>query len=218
MRNLALVVAMAATLGGPLEAQTTVKIGTDPGATTALGGLAEISSYVSQTFVAPGPYLRSLSFWFYGGTLETPSDGPWQSGLIINSGLGLGGGPELFQVTLDQTHAGRYDFFFDDLAVVFGAPYSFTIYNTDCGSPDDLEPGTCPVPVTGVWATPSFEVTTSDAYADGYFMGFFGEPDFDRDIRFEATFTPEPSTVLLLATGLLGLGWLARKRRREHVD
>lgn len=66
---------------------------------------------------------------------------------------------------------------------------------------------------------PRYEVTTTDAYSGGnYYASWYRDADLNRDIRFEGTFAeavpvPEPSTWLLLASGFVGLAFVARRRR-----
>lgn len=83
--------------------------------------------------------------------------------------------------------------------------------------------------VGGVLA--NVESTDSDVYAGGAYVytnlppnvftwsTYTGVPPFPppRDLRFEATFNvvPEPSSVALLATGLLGVGGVAWRRRKN---
>ena len=187
MRCLAATLALAAALCGPLQAQTSVKIGTNTGAPTYRYSMADLSNTIGQTFTARGSYLTGFSFWFYGGTLDSP-EGAFFTQLDISGA----GGASIFWSTLDQGHRGRYDFSFDPIRVVFGSTYWIEVLTSNCdGEPDVLD--RCPVPVTGEFTTPSVEVTTIDAYRAGDFIDGNNMAIRDADIRFRATFlTPEP--------------------------
>jgi hypothetical protein len=89
----------------------------------------------------------------------------------------------------------------------------FTVFTNNC---DDHFEAPCDPPETGVFTQPSLELTTTDAYADGL-VYLRGHGDETRDVRFEATFhtVSEPSTWLLMVTGLIGVGIVARRRRED---
>ena len=134
------------------------------------------------------------------------------------------GGQELFLAELDQSIHGRYDFYFDDLSLTPGDVYTFSIFTNNCGTScgTDNPPGGSP-PNNGVYLDPQVEVTTTDAYRDGFLIYGRSGTVNDQDIRFEATFVSvaEPPTLLLTGTGLLlylGLvGWLKENESKRST-
>jgi hypothetical protein len=202
----------------PASAQTFTGIGTDPFAPTEWIDAGNDADWRSQTFIAADSRLRSLSFWFDGGTRTGITD-DFYSRLYINAGVGFLESPPIFAAALDQTIQGRYDFYFNDLTLTPSDSYTFSIFTNDCG-PDcgaDNPPGGGP-PITGAFQDPQVEVTTRDAYRDGFFINGRVGPVYDRDMRFEATFVSvaEPPTWLLTGTGLLLCVGLVGWRKREQ--
>ena len=206
---------------GPAAAQNFVGIGTDPMAPTELVNAGNFADWRSQTFISHGAFLRSLSFWFHGGTRYSSLDDDFYTRLYINTGFGFcpEGHLQVFRAALDHRVSGRYDFYFNALRLVPGSPYTFSIFTNNCGPScgTDNPPGGGP-PITGFHQNPRVEVTMTDAYGDGYFIRGRSGPIYDRDMRFEATFVPEPSTSALMCTGLLGLGFLVWRRREQEAD
>ena len=200
---------IAATPPQAVSAQLT--IGTTPGAPTVLIRDPLDSQYHTQSFRAAGRFLTSVSFWFYGGVRERP--------FTFSTYFSVMGGPtgrrqNETTVVLDQSSQGRYTIQYDYLPMVVDATYYFLYTNAYCGEN--------PLPWCIVGdedqIAPGFEYTTLNAYADGgYGIDYSSGPD--QDLRFEATFAnavpvPEPSTSLLMLTGLFGLGFVGRRRRR----
>ena len=220
--------AAALAAGSPGAAAAQVTIGTDPSAATSLEFPGEDASWVTQSFVAEGPLLTSLSFWYYGGRstrTEWSTASGWYQQFWIALGEGADGNPFSGQLTesyyLDQRVEGRYDVDLDYLSMVQGETYQFVLFGNvcgpfpSCGLPDEY------LPVLGAaeGRYPGYvEVTDADAYDGGYYTAFT-TPDYERDIRFEATFVavPEPSTLLLMLGGLLllSLAALGEARRTD---
>lgn len=193
------------------SAQTTI-------GTSGAGGLTDFTPgyWVGQTFTAPSSdnILDSFQLWVRNYAPPGYVGPPLSFRAYVTSwdqGAGQPGGPALFESPVRQATS-------NDLT-----PFSFTTGGTA------LTPG-------GVYAmyldasssafgATGFVETASDDYAGGNaiaytpFNGTWQETG-GPDLHFEATFSdagpdtvvPEPSTWVLLLTGLLGLGVVARIR------
>jgi hypothetical protein len=119
-----------------------------------------------------------------------------------------------------------------DFTPVAGGP--FALFSLDLASYDLLQVGTMPVTFTGfrlgggMNAMQTFELSLSTrAFTTVALTGFtnlssarvtFGAPLFGAQVdNVRVGVVPEPSTYLLMATGLVTLGAMARRRRRANT-
>lgn len=109
-------------------------------------------------------------------------------------------------------------------ATLFGYMIGVRFGWIDGGIPNTVGPGClafgCTTPlVSGSFFSPHLTDTSPLVEYDGYFFGqdpLSPDPTSDdRWTRATVTATPEPATLALLAPGLVGLGAMARRRRRR---
>jgi hypothetical protein len=103
-------------------------IGTDPAAETEIERITIVSSWISQTFVAAGDFMRRLSLWFHGRTRTTAFHEGFYTQLLI----GAPGDPfegALHREYMSHLVHGRYDFDFGtDFVFVPGGTYVHRVH------------------------------------------------------------------------------------------
>ena len=218
MRSIVVPLSLTLVLGPPAVAQTT--IGSSGGSQVRTWGPTNSPIY-GQTITTPTEnVLESFSFWF-GHTSplsSTPTPSIQYNAYVYawNSALNRATGSALFASALSTYTA------------TSSSPYTKTTWNT---GGLHLTPGsvyTLFVKASGGVGGVDMESKSTDGYSGGGFVyrndqnptgGSWAGPGWvtAADLRFEAQFTavPVPSTWLLLVTGLLGLAFVARHRRRE---
>lgn len=199
----------AALICAPMVASGQVVVGTNQGAPTAWQGLAETANGYTQTVRARGN-LSALSVWFKFGSQPDlgPDFGGWFAFVQVDRGLTFESG-FLSVVYIPPTTNGRFDAVFaQPLVFADGEQFSFTVWVNNCSERVD----NCAVPVSSTSSLPSLEMTVPDTYFDGEVLNnpSYADP-IGADIRFEATFVPEPATMLLL---LPSFAVLVMRRRR----
>lgn len=151
---------------------------------------------VTEGVIESGGTPSSFGLCFSGGATVTVQ------------GLGTSGGPQLPCVFHNFTEAGDYYIGDGDGALSINVPLEFDSFQSSvgpvpgnafvnfdsCGLPGDPHPHPCP---------PNFAGLTFTSY----------EADTGIAALIVTSPTPEPSTFVLLATGLLGVGHLLRRGR-----
>jgi hypothetical protein len=228
MRRLLLTTTVALALSAPLGAQVTVSTGAPTDYLGPLGidsQLGPIPTAIAQSFIAPAgtSYLQSFTFYFTnfinGGSLNLDAS------VYAFNGSQLVG-PALFASAL---FLGTNSF--ADVPMTFGTPTApLNIL---------LAPNTTYALIlsvlSGAVQTPDGSsvlvgASSTDSYADGglFFSTdasaplTFSAADYPPDAAFSAAFsssavvgTPEPATLMLVATGMAGVGGVVARRRRR---
>jgi PEP-CTERM motif-containing protein len=231
MRRTLLLSAFASALALPLSAQTQVTSGTSPDYLGPLGIDSQGTplTAIAQTFALPSGtnYLQSFTFFlasqfngnqlflqaavyqFAGDQLTGPA--LFTSALFAGSGNTSGSDPFTFGTGASPLNV--------LLAPNLTYAFVLTALNGNAATPDgstvqaNLAAGDTYAPGALYYSMVS---GTADLFAPGAFASLDGT----TDVAFNATFTaapvvstPEPGTIVLVASGLAGIGGVVRRRR-----
>jgi hypothetical protein len=226
----AVVAAIAATATStPLAAQVTVSTGTPTDYIGPLGidsQLGPIPTAIAQTIIAPvgTSYLQSFTFYFTnfinGGSLTLDASVYAFNGSQLT-------GPALFAsaLFLGTNSLGDVPVTFGTIGAplnIFLAPSTTyaLVLSTIAGAPQTPDGSSVLV-----------GASSTDAYTDGTLLFStdasaplsFSEAGYPPDAAFAATFTsapvvatPEPASLMLVATGVAGVGGMVVRRRKKH--
>ena len=205
--SLALAVAMAA-------APTRVLAqGVDQSNASIGGGFAGSYFWGAQTFRPTANTVAGAGFnmWAFGGAqpnvpilIEL-----WGNGTGAGRTL-LAGGTSTFSLSANENR--MIDVFWDAVTVTPGAQYLITVHTPGQPAVETTYAAT-PYAGGGAWFSGTFsdnEPVLYDNYEQyGYDMTF-------EEFSESPTGAPEPASVVLMATGLLGMGVIARRRRGDR--
>jgi hypothetical protein len=234
VRRILLASAVAAALASPLAAQTstTVSTGTSPNYFGPLGidSQGGAASAIAQTFMLPlnQNYLQSFTFYltnaFNGNSLFLQAavyafntdqlTGPALFTSALFAGSGNNSGNDALTIGGGNTPL--------NLLLAPNTMYALVLWTLqgNGSTPDgsgvlvNLAPGD---PI----ANGALFYATSTNQADLSSPGGFTAYDGTTDVAFDASFTqsavPEPATLMLVATGVAGLGGVGLRRRRKNA-
>lgn len=225
MRRLTLVAAVVSLLAPPASAQTIASW--DGSGFPSFGAVFDANGRTSagQTFHAPGsgsPILQSWTFWLEGNSSPDPFGFRVGVATWVNNAIGTvlwDSGPTDVQITSPIRTATT---FAPNVTLVGGTSYVFFLQaRAGAGSIAGIVGSTSPIvtdPYTEGVALIANDVAGSLATIHPYQTS---AGDAKIDWAFQATFspatttTPEPSTVVLMATALVAVGGVASFGRRR---
>lgn len=224
MKRLLGLALVAVTASLPLSAEAQLSIGAPGGSEVRPFGKPNAQTFGQTITVGSTNVLTDFSFWFGRGFTDTYDLG-FRAYVYSWDPLGHGAvGPSLFTSALMN---------------VSGSRASLNVQRTFLTGALALNPGSMYVlfvSTSGLAGNGSIffsDVDDPSAYTGGQMVFYNNGEDFDaltssrwdewensadvNDLQFEANFVSvlEPSTWLLLCTGLLGLSFVARRRREQ---
>ena len=216
MRKLSLLAALTLVFSPALDAQST--IGAPGGSEVRTWGVGN-TPYYGQTITTPSAnLLDQFSVWL--GRTSPLSSTPtpsidfnayvyaWNSATNTVSGAALYTSALTNHSATDATPFTRYDFATGGLNLAPGGMYAL-ILGVAGGSGGIYMEST-----TGDEYTGGDFIFTNGAISSTYAVGF----PTATDLRFEAQFSvPEPGTLLLFATGILGMAFVSHRRKGFDV-